>query len=394
MNKKTINDIDVKNKRAFVRVDFNVPLDKKTNAISSDARIRAAVPTIQHLMQQQAKVILCSHLGRPKGIDPTQSLRPVANRLGQLLGKLVAFAEDCVGPKAQQAVAALKPGEVLVLENVRFHAEEEKNDPKFAEALASLADVYVDDAFGYAHRAHASTEGIAKRLPAVAGFLMEKELRYFDKVLEHPDRPLAAILGGAKVSDKIAVLENLVQRVDAILIGGGMAATFLVAKGYDVGKSLLEKDKVDYARQVMERSVKRGVRFLLPLDVVAAAAFDANADARTLPVGRIPSEWMIMDIGPLTIASYQEELERCKTVVWNGPMGVFEFPRFAEGTKAIARTLAGLEATTILGGGSTAEAVEQLGLESKMTHVSTGGGASLELLEGKKLPGVEALLDK
>jgi phosphoglycerate kinase len=391
MNKKTVRDINVSGKRVLVRVDFNVPLD--SGRVTDDTRIRAAIPTIQYLIDKGAKVILASHLGRPKGkVAPEFSLKPVAVRLEQLLGVPVAMASDCVGPEVESAVAHLEPGQVLLLENLRFHPEEEKNDPAFAAQLAKLADVFVNDAFGAAHRAHASTEGVTHFLPAVAGFLMQRELDFLGRAMADPERPFIAILGGAKVSDKIGVISNLLTKVDNLLIGGGMANTFLKAKGLDMADSLVEDQVLDTARSLMAAA---GVRLLLPVDAVVADAFDANANARTVPVAAIPAGWRVLDIGPETVRQYEQALQGAKTVVWNGPMGVFEFPRFAAGTVAVAKALAALpDAVTIIGGGDSVAAVEQAGVADKMTHISTGGGASLEFLEGKELPGVAALLDK
>ncbi|MBM3135427.1 MAG: phosphoglycerate kinase [Chloroflexi bacterium] len=395
MNKKTVQDINVQNKRVLVRVDFNVPLDKATGAITDDARIQAALPTIRYLIGQGARVVLCSHLGRPDGkvVDKLR-LGPVAQRLSELLGQPVARTDDCVGPAVQAAVAAMRPGDVLLLENLRFHAEEEANDPVFARQLAALADVYVNDAFGTAHRAHASTEGVAHYLPAVAGFLMEKEIDYLSRALENPARPFDAIIGGAKVSDKIAVLQNLLGKVDALLIGGGMANTFLKAQGHEVGQSLVEDDKLELARSLLAQAQARHVRLLLPVDVVVADKFAADAAAKTVPVTAVPADWRILDVGPQTVKLFAQELKAARTVVWNGPLGVFEFPAFAQGTIALAKALAASRATTIIGGGDSAAAVEKAGVADKITHISTGGGASLEFLEGKTLPGVAALLDK
>jgi len=391
MNKKTIRDVPVSGKRVLVRVDFNVPLEG--GEVRDDTRIVAAVPTIRYLLDHKARVILASHLGRPKGKPtPEFSLRPVAKRLGELLGMPVAFVGECVGPEAEAAVAALKPGEVLMLENLRFHAEEEANDPEFSRKLAALADLYVNDAFGTAHRAHASTAGVAAYLPAVAGFLMEKEIDYLSRALEAPSRPFVAILGGAKISDKIGVVKNLLGKVDRLLIGGGMANTFLKAQGYDVAESLVEEDSVAIAKELLAQGAGR---ILLPTDAVVANAFAADAEAKVVPVGQVPAGWRILDIGPETVKAYSKALRGAKTVVWNGPMGVFEFPRFAEGTFAIAHALAKLPgAVTIIGGGDSAAAVEQAGVADKVSHVSTGGGASLEFLEGKTLPGVAALADR
>ncbi len=390
MNKKTIRDIDVQGKRVLVRVDFNVPL--KDGQVTDDTRIVAALPTINYLLEHGAAVVLLSHLGRPKGgPDLKYTLKPVAGRLSELLGRPVAFVDETVGPKAEAAAAALKAGDVLLLENTRFYPGEEKNDLVLAEQLAKLGDVYVNDAFGSAHRAHASTEGVTHFLPAVGGFLMEKELDYLGTALEHPRRPFVAILGGAKISDKIGVIEALLSKVDALLIGGGMANTFLKAQGYGVADSLVEESSVEIARGLIARA---GTMLLLPSDVVIADAFDANANRQVVGIDAVPAGWRIMDIGPATVEKYAGTLNPAKTVVWNGPMGVFEFPAFAQGTFAIADILAKLDATTIIGGGDSAAAVEQAGLAEKMTHISTGGGASLEFLEGKPLPGVVALNDK
>lgn len=394
MNKKTIEDIDVRGKRVLVRVDFNVPMDENGN-ITDDRRIRAALPTIQYLIKNNAKVILMSHLGRPKGeFDPKYSLAPVAKRLSELLGQEVIMAKDVIGESAKNAVASMKEGQVVLLENVRFHKEETKNDPEFAKALAQLGDIYVNDAFGSAHRAHASTEGVAHYLPAVAGYLIQKELEVMGKALENPERPFVAILGGAKVSDKIGVIENLINKVDVLLIGGGMAYTFLKAKGYEVGNSLLEEDKVELAKQLMEKAKEKGVKLLLPVDNVVAQEFKADAPHKVVDSDEIEAGWMGMDIGPKTREMFGEEIKKAKTVVWNGPMGVFEMPAFAEGTKAVAKYVSECGGTTIIGGGDSAAAVEQLGFADKMTHISTGGGASLEFLEGKVLPGIAALNDK
>jgi len=394
VNKKTIEDIDVRGKRVLVRVDFNVPLDENGN-ITDDTRIRAALPTIQYLIKNNAKVILMSHLGRPKGeFDPKYSLAPVAKHLSKLLGQEVIMAKDVIGESAKNAVANMKEGQVVLLENVRFHKEETKNDPEFAKALAQLGDIYVNDAFGSAHRAHASTEGVAHYLPAVAGYLIQKELEVMGKALENPERPFVAILGGAKVSDKIGVIENLINKVDVLLIGGGMAYTFLKAKGYEVGNSLLEEDKVELAKQLMEKAKEKGVKLLLPVDNVVAEEFKADAPHKVVDSDKIEPGWMGMDIGPKTREMFGEEIKKAKTVVWNGPMGVFEMPAFAEGTKAVAKYVSECGGTTIIGGGDSAAAVEQLGFADKMTHISTGGGASLEFLEGKVLPGIAALNDK
>lgn len=388
MPKKTVRDIPVAGKRVLVRVDFNVPLENGT--VADDTRIRAALPTIRYLVAQGAKTILCSHLGRPQGKpDSRYSLRPVAERLGQLLHRAVPLAPDCVGPQVEALVAALRPGEVLLLENLRFHAEEEANEEGFARALAALAEVYVNDAFGAAHRAHASTAGVAAYLPAVAGFLMEKELTFLGQALAAPARPFVAILGGAKVSDKIAVIENLLNKVDTLLIGGGMANTFLKAQGREVGDSLVEDDRVAVARTLLHEG---GTKLVLPVDMVIADRFAADAHRQVVLVDAVPQGWRIMDIGPQTVAQFTRALHDARTVVWNGPMGVFELAPFAEGTFAIARALAELSgATTIIGGGDSAAAVEQAGVAERMTHISTGGGAALEFLEGKVLPGVAVL---
>lgn len=389
-NKKTIRDIDVQGKRVLVRVDFNVPV--KEGVVGDDTRIRAALPTLEYLLQNGAALILCSHLGRPKGSpDPQYSLRPVAEYLATLLGKPVAFAEDCIGPNAEDAAKALKAGDVLLLENTRFHAGETKNDPEISKGLASLADVYVNDAFGSAHRAHSSTTGVAEFLPAVSGFLLEKEIRYLGQAVAAPEKPFVAILGGAKISDKIGVIKNLLAKADSILIGGGMANTFFKAQGYPVADSLVEDEALDTAKEILAQA---GSKFRLPVDVVIADKFEADAARKTMSTGPIPEGWRILDIGPETVAHYAKIISEAKTVVWNGPMGVFEFPAFAKGTFAIAQAAAESEAVTIVGGGESVAAVKQSGLADKITHISTGGGASLEMLEGLTLPGVAALQDK
>ncbi|GAW29807.1 MULTISPECIES: phosphoglycerate kinase [unclassified Carboxydocella] len=394
MEKKTIRDVDVKGKRVLVRVDFNVPTDENRQ-ITDDTRIRAALPTIKYLLEQGAKVILASHFGRPKGqVNEKYRLDQVAKRLSELLGQEVAKTSDCVGPEAEAAVAALAPGQALLLENVRFHAEEEKNDPEFAKKLAALADLFVNDAFGAAHRAHASTAGVAQYLPAVAGFLMEKEISIMGKALANPERPFVAIIGGAKVSDKIGVIQNLLTKVDTLIIGGGMANTFLKAQGYELGKSLVEEDKVQLAKELLATAQQRGVELLLPRDVVVAAAFAPDAEHKTVAVGEIPADWQALDIGPATAEKYAGVIRQAKTVVWNGPMGVFEMDAFARGTEAVAKAMAECPGTTIIGGGDSVAAVEKVGVAEKMTHISTGGGASLEFLEGKTLPGVAVLQDK
>jgi len=394
MSKKTVRDVDVKGKRVLVRVDFNVPQDDKLE-ITDDSRIVGALPTIEYLMKHGARVVLCSHLGRPKGeFKSKYSLAPAAERLSQLLGKPVKMCRDVIGPDADAVVAGLEDGEVCLLENLRFHSEEEKNDPEFAKKLAGFGDIYVNDAFGTAHRAHASTEGAAHYLPAVSGFLIEKELKFLGKALEDPERPFVAILGGAKVSDKIGVINNLLEKVDVLIIGGGMAFTFQKALGGEIGKSLLEADKVDYAREMMEKAKKKGVRLLLPVDTLAAESFSNDAKSVVVKTGEIPEGYMGLDIGPEAVKAYMEAIKSAKTVVWNGPMGVFEFPNFARGTQAVAEAMAGSHATTIVGGGDSAAAVVQMGFSDKISHISTGGGASLEFLEGIILPGVAALNDK
>jgi len=394
MNKKTIKDIDVQGKKVFIRVDFNVPLNENRE-ITDDTRIRAAVPTLQYLKEQGAKLIVASHLGRPKGqFNEKYSLKPVSKRLSELLGVPVKMAPDVVGPEVEKLADHLQPGEVLLLENVRFYPEEEKNDPEFARKLARLAQIYVNDAFGAAHRAHASTAGIAAYLPAVAGFLMEKEINFLTRALNNPEKPFVAIIGGAKVSDKIGVIENLLGKVDALLIGGGMANTFLKAQGYETGKSLVEEDKVLLAKQLMAKAKDLGVKLLLPSDVVVAAKIEAGVPSKTVAVDSIPAEEMALDIGEKTANLFREEILKAKTVVWNGPMGVFEIEPFDRGTVAVAKAVAESGALSIVGGGDSVAAIEKAGVAAKITHISTGGGASLEFLEGKKLPGVEVLNDK
>jgi phosphoglycerate kinase len=388
--KKTIKDIDVQNKKVLVRVDFNVPL--KDGVVGDDTRIRAALPTIQYLLEKNAAVILCSHLGRPKDcVDPQYSMKPVAAYLAKLIPQKVNFAEDCVGPVAKAAADALKGGEVLVLENTRFHAGETKNDPEMAKQLASLADIFVNDAFGSAHRAHASTAGVADYLPAVAGFLMEKEIQYLGQAIDDPKRPFVAILGGAKVSDKIGVIRNLLKKADDVLIGGGMANTFFKAQGYPVADSLVEDEVLDVAHELVKEG---GQKLHLPVDVVIADKFEDGAAKKVVPTGPVPDGWRILDIGPDTVAQYAKVIANAKTVVWNGPMGVFEFPNFAKGTFEIARAVADSSAISVIGGGDSVAAVNQTGLEGKITHISTGGGASLEMLEGLELPGLAVLQDK
>lgn len=419
-NKKTVADVDVAGKKVLLRCDFNVPQDKKTGAITSDKRIVAALPTIQYLLEHGAAVIACSHLGKPepvfdkwvkkqleKGKDPAEltqeawkkslrklTLAPVAQRLSQLLGREVLFAHDVVGEDAAAKAAALQPGQILLLENTRFEKGETKNDPEFAKKLASFADIYVSDAFGTVHRAHASTAGVAAYLPAVSGFLIEKELRVMGGALENPKRPLVAILGGSKVSSKIGVINNLLEIADTIIIGGGMAYTFSAAQGGKIGNSLLESEWMDYANEMVKKAADKGVKLLLPVDTVIADRFAPDADTAVVKAGQIPDGWEGLDIGPETVKLYCAAVADAGTVIWNGPMGVFEFDKFAVGTRAVAEALSKTDAITIVGGGDSAAAVEQLGYADKMTHISTGGGASLEFLEGKELPGVACLLDK
>ena len=396
MHKKTIRDIDVKGKKVFARVDFNVPMDEHQN-ITNDTRIRATIPTIRHLLDDGAAVILACHVGRPtEAREPKFSTKPIVARLSELLGHEVKWAPDCVGPEAEKAAAALKPGEVLLLENLRYHKEEKKNDPTFAKQLAALADIAVDDAFGVAHRAHASNVGITSYLETVAGFLMEKEINYIGKTLEAPQRPFVAIIGGAKVSDKIGVIENMIDKVDTIIIGGGMAHTFDASKGYPIGDSLCERDKIGLAKELLEKAEKKGVKVVLPVDVVIADKFAADADTKTVDVDKIPDGWQALDSGAKTSEEYVKALQGAKTVIWNGPMGVFEFDAFAKGTEAVAHAVA--EATkrgavSIVGGGDSIAALKKTGLSDRISHISTGGGATLELLEGKVLPGIAALAD-
>ncbi|HPT78258.1 MAG TPA: phosphoglycerate kinase [Candidatus Atribacteria bacterium] len=395
MNKKSLKDVSVNGKRVIVRVDFNVPLDKERN-ITDDTRIRAALPTIQYLLENNAKVILMSHLGRPKGtgFEEEYSMAPVAKRLSELLGKDVVMATDVIGDSATALVNSLKEGEVVLLENLRFHKEETKNNPDFAKALANFGEIYVNDAFGTAHRAHASTEGVAHYLPAVAGFLLQREIEILGKAITNPDHPFVAILGGAKVSDKIGVINNLIDKVDTLIIGGGMAYTFFKAMGYEVGNSLLEEDKVELAKELMQKAKDKGVKFMLPVDNVVAKEFKPDAEHKVVPSDAMPKDWEGLDIGPESRKLFGEEILKARLVVWNGPMGVFEMPAFAKGTEAIADYMGKCSGTTIIGGGDSAAAVTKLGYADKMTHISTGGGASLEFLEGIELPGVAALNDK
>ena len=394
MSKKTVKDIDLKGKKVFVRCDFNVPMDENQN-ITDNRRIVAALPTIKYLIDQKCKIILSSHLGRPKGeVKPEFSLAPVAKELSKLLGQEVLMAKDVVGESAKTLSASLKEGQVMLLENVRFHREETDNDPEFAKQLASMAEVFVNDAFGTAHRAHASTEGVSHYLPSVSGFLIEKELKFLGEALNNPERPFVAILGGAKVSDKIGVIDSLLEKVDTLMIGGGMAYTFFKAQGYEVGNSLCEPDKCDLALSLMEKAKAKGVKLLLPIDTKIGKEFKPDTESKTVAWTEIPEGWEGFDIGEKTIEMFKNELKTAKTVIWNGPVGLFEFDQFAVGTNAIAKALAELDATTIIGGGDSAAAVEKAGLADKMTHISTGGGASLEFLEGKKLPGIECLMDK
>ena len=395
MRKMTIRDVDVTGKRVFVRVDFNVPLDEETGIITDDGRIRAALPTINYLVEHGAKIVLCSHLGRPDGkIVEALRMTAVAGRLAQILGRAVIMAEDCIGVEVEKAVANLKEGQVLLLDNVRFHPEEEAGDTSFAQALAKLGDIYVNDAFAVSHRRHASIVGITRYLPSVAGFLLEKEMDTLGHILENPAHPFAALVGGAKVGDKVGLLENIMNKVDFLLIGGGMAATFLRADSCEVGRSIVETDRLETAAELMTRARGNGVCLLLPVDVMVTEEISDGAKGTVVPVDKILPRHRIVDIGPRTIESFRKTLRQCRTVFWNGPMGIFEIPRFAEGTKAMANELAGLKATTVIGGGSTAEIVASLNLADKMTLVSTGGGASLQYLGGQKLPGVEVLLDR
>ena len=394
MNKKTIKDIDLKEKKVLVRCDFNVPLDENQN-ITDNTRIVAALPTIKYLLENNCSIVLCSHLGRPKGeVKPEFSLKPVAKELSKLLDKEVIMANDVVGEDATSKAAELQPGQILLLENVRFHREETDNDPEFSKKLASMAEVFVNDAFGAAHRAHSSTVGVAAYLPAVSGLLIEKELKFLGDALNNPERPFVAILGGAKVSDKIGVIDSLLEKVDTLMIGGGMAYTFFKAQGYEVGNSICEVDKLDLAKEAMAKAKERGVKLMLPVDTKVGKEFKPDTESKVVAWTEIPEGWEGFDVGPKTIEMFKEELQKAKTVVWNGPLGLFEFDQFAIGTNEIAETLSKIDATTIIGGGDSAAAVRKAGLQDKMTHISTGGGASLEFLEGKKLPGIECLQDK
>lgn len=393
MMKSTVQDLDVAGQRVLVRVDFNVPL--KNDAITDDTKITAALPTLRYLIEHKARVIVATHLGRPKGrVVEEFRTAPVAVRLSELLGRPVAALRDCIGPEVQAAVAGMRDGDVAMLENLRFYRGEEANDPAFAEALSALADLYVNDAFGSSHRAHASIVGVPQLVPAAAGCLMQKEIAMLGGLLEHPEHPFAAVIGGAKLSSKLGVLKNIVPLVDLLLIGGGMVATAYASRGYSVGASRVEEGLFDYVRELTEQAAKSGVRLLLPTDVVAAESLEGGGTARTVPADAIPDGWVIADIGPETIAEYSRELAACRTVVWSGPMGVFENPAFAEGTRAIATALADLDAVTVVGGGSTVEAVTRFGVADRMSHVSTGGGATLEFLSGETLPGVAALPDR
>ena len=395
MNKKTVRDIDVTGKKVLVRCDFNVPLDKETGKITDNRRIRAAIPTIEYLIDHNAKVILCSHLGRPKGeFNLKYSLKPVAEELSKLLGKEVKLAKDVIGEDAEKLTSEIKEGEVVLLENVRFHKEEEENNPEFAKKLASFAEIYVNDAFGTAHRAHASTAGVADYLPAVSGFLIEKELEFLGNALDNPERPFVAIFGGAKVSDKIGVIENLLDKVDTLIIGGGMAYTFYKAQGHSIGTSICEEDKIDLANDILSKAKEKNVEILLPIDNHVSAEYSNEAEDKYVESAEIPEGFMGLDIGPKTIELFKNAIKNAKTVVWNGPLGVTEFSKFEEGTKAIAEALAETQAVTVIGGGDSAAAVEKFGLADKMTHISTGGGASLEFLEGKVLPGIACLNNK
>jgi len=394
MNKKTVKDIDLKGKKVLVRCDFNVPMNENQE-ITDNTRIVAALPTIKYLLENNCAIILCSHLGRPKGEFKSEySLKPVAKELENLLGKEIIMANDVIGEDAKAKAQELQNGQIMLLENVRFHKEETENDKEFSKQLASMAEVYVSDAFGSTHRAHSSTAGVAEFLPAVSGFLIEKELKFLGNAVSNPERPFVAILGGAKVSDKIGVIDNLLEKVDTLIIGGGMAYTFFKAQGYEVGNSICEMDKLDLAKELMKKAEEKGVKLMLPIDTKIAKEYKADAESKTVKYNEIPEGWEGLDIGEETIKLYAKELENAKTVVWNGPLGVFEFDQFAVGTDEIAKIISKIDATTIIGGGDSSAAVKKAGLEDKMTHISTGGGASLEFLEGKALPGIECLLEK
>ena len=394
MNKKTVKDIELKGKKVLVRCDFNVPMDEEKN-ITDNTRIVAALPTIKYLLENNCAIILCSHLGRPKGeFKPEFSLKPVAKELSKLLNKEIIMANDVIGEDARSKANNLQNGQIMLLENVRFHREETDNDPEFSKQLASMAEIYVNDAFGAAHRAHSSTSGVAQYLPAVSGFLIEKELKFLGNALNNPERPFVAIMGGAKVSDKIGVIDSLLEKVDTLIIGGGMAYTFFKAQGYEVGNSICEMDKLDLAKELMEKAKNKGVKLMLPIDTKIGKEFKPDTESKTVSWTEIPEGWEGFDIGEESIKMFAEEIKKAKTVVWNGPLGLFEFDQFAIGTNSIAEVLSQIDATTIIGGGDSAAAVRKAGLENKMTHISTGGGASLEFLEGKKLPGIECLQDK
>lgn len=396
MNQKTVRDVDIRGKRVLVRVDFNVPIDPETGAIADDTRIRAVLPTLNYLLDKRARPILCSHLGRPKGKEPRLSLAPVAKCLSQLLNLPVKMAEDCTGLKVEEATRSLAEGQVLLLENIRFYPGEERNEPAFAQALARLGDIFVNDAFSVCHRSHASTVGITKYLPAVAGFLLEKELDTITQALDNPRRPFTAVIGGKKVSDKMGIIENILDKVDSLLIGGGMGSTFLKSLRYNMGQFMVEKETVGFAQKLVDDAGRKGVHLLLPIDVVVADRFEPQGKSKTVSIADVPKGWYVMDIGPRTIEVFVPKLRKSQTVIWNGPVGVSELPKFQKGTRAIATALAslGATATTIVSGGSTAEAVQEMGLVDKLTHVSIGGGASLRLLEGKTLPGVASLMAK
>ena len=394
MNQKTVSDVDVIGKRVLVRVDFNVPIDPQTGAIADDTRIRAVLPTLRYLLDRKARLILCSHLGHPRGKEQELSLAPVAQRLSQLLNLPVKMAEDCIGPKVEEAALSLDEGRVLLLENLRFHLDDGRNDPAFAQGLAKLADIFVNDAFSICHRSHASIVGITKYLPSVAGFLLQKELDVMTRALDNPARPFTALIGGKKVRDKIGIIENILDKVDSLLIAGGMGPTFLKSLKYNMGQTMVEEEITGLAQKLIDEAGRKGVHLLLPIDVVVSDRLNPQGKSKTVSITKVPSGWYVMDIGPRTIEMFVPKLRKSKTVIWNGPVAIYEFPKFQRGSRAIATTLASLDATTIVGGGSTAEAVEEMGLVHKLTHVSTGGGASLRLLEGQVLPGVASLMAK